>query len=666
MVSPSTAIAFNREGYSDDELKKLYLALLKPRTIEEKMLILLRQGKISKWFSGIGQEAVAVGAAMAMEKTDFILPLHRNLGVFTTRNTPLEKLFAQFQGKKSGFTKGRDRSFHFGSLPHHIVGMISHLGAQLSVACGIALAEKLDGNQAVTLAFSGDGATSEGEFHEAMNLAAVWDLPIIFVVENNGYGLSTPSSQQFRCEYLSDKAKGYGMESVKLEGNNILEMYDGIKKAREFVVGNSKPIFVEAMTFRMRGHEEASGNKYVPKLLLEEWATKDPIINFEQFLLTEKIISKELIDSSKEKFKLEINKALEVVFKESKAESCPEEELGEVYAPSSYKEIQPELSSTKTLRLIDAIRDGLDHSMEQFPELVLMGQDIADYGGVFKATESLMEKYGSTRVRNTPLCESAVVGAALGLAIKGKKAMMEMQFADFATCGFNQIINNLAKIHYRWGQAADVVVRMPTGASMGAGPFHSQSNEAWFFHTPGLKVVYPSTPSAAKGLLCASFSDPNPVLFFEHKTLYRSIEEEVPDGFYTSEIGKAKIAMKGTTLSIITYGLAVHWALELAEEVGDGLIEVIDLQTLLPWDKETVKASVMKTNKVLVCNEDCLTGSISGEIAAWIGENCFEYLDAPIMREGSLDTPIPFSTKLEDEFLPKQRIREKVRALLNY
>nr|WP_245576546.1 dehydrogenase E1 component subunit alpha/beta [Flexithrix dorotheae] len=644
----------------------IYKALIKPRLIEEKMLILLRQGKITKWFSGIGQEAIAVGVGLALDPEEYILPMHRNLGVFTSRNIPLTSLFAQFQGKKSGFTKGRDRSFHFGSNAHHIVGMISHLGPQLSVANGIALANKLENNQKVTIAFSGDGATSQGEFHEALNVAAVWDLPVIFLVENNGYGLSTPNNEQFRCASISDKAIGYGMEALQVDGNNLLEMIYTIQRAKEKAISGSKPILVEALTFRMRGHEEASGTKYVPEELMEEWQAKDPVQNYETFLLENKIISDGEISEIKSGIKKEIEEGLSLAFEEPLAEASEESELADLFAPSPQTIEKPLPAAKKNIRLVDAISKGLYQAMEKFPNLVLMGQDIAEYGGVFKITEGFLEKFGKDRVRNTPLCESAILGAALGLSIKGYKTMVEMQFADFVTCGFNQIINNLAKSHYRWGQNADVVVRMPTGAGVKAGPFHSQSNEAWFTHTPGLKVVYPSTPTDAKGLLASAFEDPNPVLYFEHKALYRSISEEVSDDFYTIPIGKAHVVTQGTDLSIITYGMGVHWARAIAEEFPEISMEIIDLRSLIPWDKEAVKASVMKTNKVLVCNEDCLTGSFSGEIAAWIAENCFEFLDAPVMREGSLDTPVPFAAKLEDQFLPKDRLREKIRKLMEY
>jgi 2-oxoisovalerate dehydrogenase E1 component len=670
-------MTFDRKAYPNDLLLRLYRELLKPRLIEEKMLILLRQGKVSKWFSGIGQEAISVGSTLALNPDEYILPLHRNLGVFTGRGVPLGRLFAQWQGKATGYTKGRDRSFHFGTNEHHIVGMISHLGPQLAVADGIALADLLDKKPRVTLTYSGDGGASEGDFHEALNVAAVWQLPVIFLVENNGYGLSTPSNEQFRFKSFVDKGPAYGMEAVQVDGNNVLAVYDLIRTLAEDLRQNPRPVLVEALTFRMRGHEEASGTKYVPTELMQEWAAKDPVENYEKWLISEGILSETARVQLRESIKQEIDKG----WQETEAAPAPVadagRELADMYAPvgarstadigdsSQLQTPDSELSTAKELRFIDAISEGLRQSMTRFPGLVLMGQDIAEYGGVFKITEGFVAEFGKARVRNTPLCESAIVGAGLGLSIRGKKAMVEMQFADFVTCGFNQIVNNLAKSHYRWGQNADVVVRMPTGAGTAAGPFHSQSTEAWFTHVPGLKVVYPSNPHDAKGLLCAAFEDPNPVLYFEHKLLYRSLSGPVPEAYYTTPIGQAALAQEGNELSIITYGLGVHWALAACQELGVQA-DILDLRTLLPWDSEAVGRSVRKTGRVLILHEDTLTGGIGAEIAAWIAENCFSQLDAPVRRVAALDTAVPFAPQLEADFLPQQRLREQLRALRDY
>ena len=658
-------IEFNRDGFDNSELLSIYKKLLLPRLIEEKMLILLRQGKITKWFSGWGQEGISVGCSYAMEKEEYILPMHRNLGVFTTREIPLNRLFSQFQGKLSGFTKGRDRSFHFGTQEYKLVGMISHLGPQLGIADGIALSNKIKKNKKSTLVFTGDGGASEGDFHESLNVAAVWDLPLIFCVENNQWGLSTPSEEQFRCKQFIDKGIGYGMNAIQVDGNNILEVIRTVRKINEEIRENPKPYLLELMTFRMRGHEESSGTKYYPEGLQDEWKKKDPISNFELYLLEQGILTKESIEEIKKSFKDEIQAGFDTANAEEAIIPNIEVELADIYAPFK-QEVQKPNGPLVEKRFIDAIQDALIQSMERYPDLILMGQDIAEYGGAFKVTEGLLEKFGKERVRNTPLCESAILGASLGLSISGMKAMVEMQFADFVTCGFNQIINNLAKINWRWGQNADVVVRMPTGAGTAAGPFHSQSNEAWFFHTPGLKILYPSNPYDAKGLLNAAIEDPNPVLFFEHKGLYRSIKEEIPSDYYTVEIGKAAIVSEGKDFTIITYGAGVHWAKEALTKFPDTSAEIIDLRTLLPLDTESIYTAVKKTGKVIVLHEDCMMGGIGGELAALISENCFEYLDAPVIRVASLDTPVPFAVALEEQFLPKERLISAISSLLNY
>ena len=659
-------IKYKPEGLRPETMLNLYRQILLPRLIEERMLVLLRQGKVSKWFSGIGQEAVSVGVAAALQPDEYILPLHRNLGIFTVRQTPLHQLFAQFQGKKSGFTKGRDRSFHFGSKPHHIVGMISHLGPQMAVADGIGLADKLSGNPKITAVFSGDGGSSEGDFHEALNVAAVWNLPVLFVIENNGYGLSTPSNEQFKFKHFIDKGPGYGMEAVQVDGNNLLEVYNTVTALAESMRANPRPVLLEALTFRMRGHEEASGTKYVPAHLFETWEKKDPLVNYENYLLSEGILKEGNAEALRIELKAEIEEGIRIAFPQAEPVADTAEETADMYAPFTQAVQMPSTPNTTERRVIDAISDGLRQSMERYPNLVLMGQDIADYGGVFKITEGFVAQFGKDRVRNTPLCESAILGAALGLSIKGYKAMVEMQFADFVSVGFNQIVNNLAKSHYRWGQNADVVVRMPTGAGSAAGPFHSQSNEAWFFHVPGLKIVYPSTPADAKGLLCAALEDPNPVMYFEHKMLYRSLTGPVPDDYYTVQIGKARTVRTGTDLCIITYGMAVHWVCTALDEMPEVSAEVIDLRTLLPWDREAVEAAVRKTGKVLIAHEDTLTGGIGAEIAAYISEHCFTALDAPVMREASLDTAVPFAPTLEANFLPKARIKDKIALLAAY
>jgi 2-oxoisovalerate dehydrogenase E1 component len=661
---------YKRGSLSNEELIHLYESILWPRMIEEKMLVLLRQGKISKWFSGIGQEAIAVGATLAMDPTEWIMPLHRNLGVFTSRKMPLTDLFKQWQGDRSSYSKARERSFHFGSKAHHVCGMISHLGPQLAIADGVALAYQQRGQLKASMAFTGDGGTSEGDFHEALNVAAVWDLPVIFIIENNGYGLSTPTNEQYKCDHLVDRAKGYGMEGIRIDGNNILEVYQTVKGVRDYCINQQKPYLIECDTFRMRGHEEASGVKYVPKHLMETWSLKDPIKNYEQFLVQENVLTEMQVADIRNRFKDQMEAELRIAMEPETFEPSIADELVDVFAPvpettiPDFSLVEPTQKTNK--RFIEAISDALRQSMEKYPEMIIMGQDIAEYGGAFKITEGFVDQFGKQRIRNTPICESAIVGAALGLSLEGMKSVVEMQFADFVTVAFNQIVNNLAKMHYRWGQNADVVVRMPTGGGVGAGPFHSQSNEAWFTHVPGLKVVYPSNPTDAKGLLIAALAEPNPILYFEHKALYRSIEEAIPDAMYQIEIGKAHIVKEGTDATIITYGMGVLWAKAYQQTHADQSIYILDLRTLSPLDYNAIELAVKATGKLMLLHEDNLTGGIGGEISAWVAEHCFTHLDAPIMRCASLDTPIPFNKTLEKQYMANDRLEEMMGKLLNY
>lgn len=659
-------LKFDRKNLDNQTLVQLYKSIVKPRMIEEKMLILIRQGKVSKWFSGIGQEAIAVGVTSALQSDEYILPMHRNLGVFTTRQIPLNRLFSQWQGKASGFTNGRDRSFHFGTQEYKIVGMISHLGPQMGIADGIALADTLKKDKKITAVFTGEGATSEGDFHEALNVASVWELPVLFIIENNGYGLSTPTNEQYRCENLADRGKGYGIESHIIDGNNILEVYTQVSALAESMRENPRPILIEFKTFRMRGHEEASGTKYIPQELFEQWEGKDPVENFKTYLLKEKILTESTEKEIREEIKKEINKNWDLAVKEEVIKADLNKELNDVYKPYQPEIIQPATAESENVRFIDALSQGLKQSMEKHDNLVIMGQDIAEYGGAFKVTDGFYKDFGKERVRNTPICESIIVSAGMGLSINNYKSVVEMQFADFVSSGFNPIVNLLAKSHYRWNQHADVVVRMPCGGGTQAGPFHSQTNEAWFTKTPGLKVVYPAFPYDAKGLLNTAINDPNPVMFFEHKLLYRSIYQDVPKDYYTLPFGQASLITEGNDITIISFGAGVHWALETLKNHSEISADLIDLRTLQPLDYATIFQSVKKTNRAIILQEDTLFGGIAGDISSSIMENCFEYLDAPVKRVGSIETPIPFMKILEEQYLPKDRFEEELLTLLAY
>ena len=649
---------------------ELYKALLTPRLIEEKMLSLLRQNKISKWFSGIGQEAISIGVVEACSPDDVILPMHRNLGVFTHRKVPFYPLFCQLFGKADGFSNGRERSFHFGTLEHGIVGMISHLAAMMPVADGLALARKLRGDQSIAVSFCGDGATSEGDFHEALNLAAVWKLPVVFVIENNGYGLSTPTNEQFACKDLVDRAKGYGIKGFQVDGNDVFDVLNTMSRARKLALKGT-PVLIEAMTFRMRGHEEASGTAYVPDDMFNEWSKKDPISRMEQYLADHFKLTEQDFQRLRTEIKSSFNSDLKAAIQADEPVFDESSELQAVYAPTpTLPTISKDTYHKENVekRYVDAIRDGLYQGLKENPTAVFMGQDIAGYGGVFKISEGFLDEFGSDRIRNTPIIESGILGAGLGLSLDGFHPVIEMQFADFVSCGMNQIIQNIAKSHYRWSPPIPLTIRLPYGAGVGAGPFHSQSPEGWFMPHAGLKILVPSSVKDAQDMLYSALFEPNPVLLFEHKKIYRSVKEMVPSEAERVDFSKAYCVIEGQDASIITYGMGVHWAKELSHHMlAEGVnIEVIDLRCLSPIDWDTVLVSVKKTHRVLLLQEASETMGPMSEIAAYISEHGFNYLDAPIIRVSSLNTPIPFNKQLEQGYLAHSKLENRMKQLLSY
>jgi 2-oxoisovalerate dehydrogenase E1 component len=657
-----------KKYFTPEQARHIYHELVLPRAIEERMLKLLRQNKIAKWFSGIGQEAIAVGATLSLHNDDVIMPMHRNLGVFTTRRVDFYRLFCQLFGKADGFTAGRERSFHFGVPEYQIIGMISHLGAMLPVADGIALASKLRGQNRVVLSFSGDGGTSEGDFHEAVNLAAVWKLPVIFLIENNGYGLSTPSREQFVCDSLAERAKGYGIKGYSIDGNNIIEVMDTVSKLRKEVLSTGMPVILEARTFRMRGHEEASGTAYVPDELMKEWAEKDPIKQFGERIIAEGLLTEQDLSSIRTSAESLYTADLERALVADYPVADTAAHIERVFAPTPKTE-PPMVQATKEARFLDGIREAMHQRMSEDSEMVIIGQDIAEYGGVFKITEGFYTEFGKERVRNTPIIESAAIGAAMGLALQGISSVVEMQFADFVSCGYNQIVNNLAKSHYRWSPPLPITIRLPYGGGVGAGPYHSQCPEGWFMQHPGLKIAVPATPEDAQLLTYSALIDPNPVLVFEHKKLYRGLKGLIHEKAWYEPFGKARIHRSGADMTIVTYGMGVHWATAAAEaeEASSGTrIEVIDLRTLIPFDLDTVLQSIKKTGRVLLLQEPSITMGPASEWAALIAEHGFEWLDAPVLRCASLDTPVPTAISLESDYLANSRLQSAIERLIRY
>ena len=739
------------------------------REFDSRFEAMLLTGRVAKWYSAIGNEAITVPAGLALEPGDVLCSLHRDVGAILSfyldparafpglgfeggvaadvtggsgragsawsgggadprpdprpdPETLFERLARQVLGRTGGFSEGIERSYHYGyfdaaaGLRH--VGMISHLGSMIPVAAGCAFALKKHGSDRVAINFIGEGGTSTGDFHEGLNLAAVWKLPLVLVIENNRYAFSTPSRFQYACIQLSDRGPGYGIASETVDGNDADTMAKAIARAVARARAGHGPTLLEAMVGRLRGHAEGDGSmKVVPEAELELYRAQDPVPTYGDRLEREGTLdaaTRARIDArAKELVERAIDRALDApppppetafrpVFATERGASLlvrrddeNDDTAASMRKPFDHLESTQEVpllveaeeegptamaafiggsggatgaATAGEVTYLDAIHEALREEMERDEMVVLLGQDIGAFQGAFRVTRGLHALWPD-RVLDTPISESGTLGLAAGAALLGYVPVVEMQFADFVSCGFNQIVNVLAKLFYRFERPCPVVIRLPAGGGVGAGAFHSQNPEGWFAHVAGLKVVCPATAADAKGLMKAAIRDPNPVIFCENKFLYRRVKETLPEGDLVGEIGKARVARAGDRLTLVGYGASTWTALEAAEALAaEGVeAEVIDLRTLVPFDEEMVLASVRKTGRCLVVHEAQATGGFGGEIAAVVAEKAFPWLDAPIARVAYPDRPSPYARNLEQALLPDQeKTLAAARRLLSY
>ena len=711
-IEPSTA------GLDPRSSRLLRYALMRlTRVLDSRFESLLLTGRVTKWYSEVGNEATTVPAGLALEAGDALCTLHRDLGAILAvyldpaRTFPglgpgrlwnepdgrrpdpeeiLHRLASQLLGRDQGFSRGVERSFHYGYLDPEAgilhPGMISHLGAMIPVAAGCAFAFRQAGSDRVALNFIGDGGTSTGDFHEGLNIAAVWRLPLVLVIENNRYAFSTPTSLQYASERLSDRAAGYGMAGETVDGNDPDAMAEAMARAVERARAGEGPTLIEAMLGRMRGHSEGDDSlKVVPEDELERYLSEDPVPAYPRRLEEEGVLDAETRSAVEARSKELVERVLDRAL--AGPPPRPETARRPVFAPATAtaaasvqaaapaSEARGEAAGESLLppaegpvTYVEAIHRGLAEEMERDEAVVLLGQDIGVFEGAFRVTRGLHEHWPE-RVLDTPIAESGTLGIAIGASLLGLRPVVEMQFADFVTCGFNQLVNVAAKLYYRWQVPCPLVVRLPSGGGVGAGPFHSQNPEGWFAHVPGLKVICPAGAADARALLKAAIRDPNPVLFFENKYLYRRIKEELPAGDDVARLGEARVMRPGGDLTLVAYGATTWIALEAAEALAaDGVeAEVIDLRTLVPFDEETVLASVRKTGRALIVHEDELTGGFGAEVAARIASEAFSWLDAPVRRLAYPDRPSPYAKVLERELLPDwEKVLAAARELLAY
>jgi pyruvate/2-oxoglutarate/acetoin dehydrogenase E1 component/TPP-dependent pyruvate/acetoin dehydrogenase alpha subunit len=680
-------------------LLKLLYGLRLTRSLEERLEFkLYRQGRIyGSVFTSRGQEALSVGGALAFEPSDVLCPSHRDMGVYLLRGMTVERVLGNYMGREIGPCRGRDGNIHTGDMELGLVAFVSHLADSIPVAAGVALSYRMRQRPNVAGVFFGDGASSRGDFHEGLNFAAVHRLPVVFICNNNQYAYSTPLHLQMAVPGVAERSIGYGFPTHTVDGNDVIEVHRVVSEAVRRARTGGGPTLIEGRTFRMTGHSGHDDASYVPRELLEEWARKDPIERLVETLQGEGLLSEEESAELDRRIEEEIDRGLEAA--ERSPEPAAESALLEVYSDPPYRAATPPWRQRRDERTpverlaaapvlaaprlgegaadrdsavtyVDAIRQGILEEMEADPDVFILGEDIGRYGGAFKATRGLYERFGAERVIDTPISESGIVGAAIGAALAGMRPIVEMQFIDFISCAFDQITSFAAKCRYRWGPSVPIVVRGPCGGGVSGGPYHSQNVESYFLHTPGLKIVAPATARDARALLRSAVRDNDPVLYFEHKYLYRRVREILPPAEEDIvPIGKAVCRRRGRDLSIVTFGAMVYRALEAAETLAaEGAeVEVLDLRTLLPLDTDALLESVARTGKVILLHEATLTGGIGGELAALIAEHVFEYLDGPIRRIAAADTPSPFSRSLESYTLPQlDDVVRVARELLEY